>query len=607
MPKTLDDYTKEELIEQIKSLKKSKKFGLVWEDKPEQVAIDCETKLPVLTEVTERAITKADNQPTNLIIEGDNYHSLSTLNYTHAGKIDVIYIDPPYNTGNKDFIYNDRYVDQEDGFKHSKWLSFMSKRLMLAKTLLSDEGVIFISIDDNEQSHLRLLCDDVFGAENFVNMVSVKTKQGAGASGGGEDKKLKKNIEYLLIYARAIDYAPIFNTVYKKTEIGELIQQYKENGISWKYTAVITNRGDKEYVGSTVDGNGNAIDIFKRENTEFKSVQRIAKDENITEQEVYSRYYDDIFVTAMPQSSIRPRVLEYIGQDNLDKSSVYSIEYVPKSGRNKGKKYEQFYKGEKLRLFAWFSDVAIKEDDAIYKKDIEGTLWDGINLNNLSKEGDITFDNGKKPVDLLTRIIKMYPSKTATVVDFFAGSGTTGHAVLQVNKEDGGNRSFVLCTNNENNIAENKTYKRISNVVHGYKDVAGTPANVRYFKTSFVDKAENTDQTRVALVARSTDMICLREDTFEKVFDSKVYRIFKNDNHYSAIVFEPMAIQFLKETLDKIDDEKPAHIYVFSLSNDTYESDFADLERMHELRPIPESILEVYRRIHENQNVRLGA
>ncbi len=182
MAKKLHDYTKEELIELVHSLKKAKKFGLVWEDKPEQVAIDCQTKLPVLQEVADRAITKADDQPTNLIIEGDNYHSLSTLNYTHAGKIDVIYIDPPYNTGNKDFIYNDHYVDKEDAFKHSKWLSFMSKRLKLAKQLLTDTGLVFISIDDSEQAHLKLLCDDIFGEVNFVGTAPRKTGAGSAAT-----------------------------------------------------------------------------------------------------------------------------------------------------------------------------------------------------------------------------------------------------------------------------------------------------------------------------------------------------------------------------------------------------------------------------------------
>ncbi|WOI90944.1 DNA methyltransferase [Streptococcus intermedius] len=186
----------------------------------------------------------------------------------------------------------------------------------------------------------------------------------------------------------------------------------------------------------------------------------------------------------MPQSSIRPRVLEKIGHHNLSRDSVFSIEYIPKTGRNKGKLYEQFYKGEKLRLFAWFSDVAIKENSKVFKKDIEGTLWDGINLNNLTKEGQVRFDNGKKPLDLLSRILKMYPSDSSTVLDFFAGSGTTGHAVAQLNKEDGGNRKYILCTNNENKICEEVTYKRLSNIQEEL------PHNLKYFKTRFIEKED---------------------------------------------------------------------------------------------------------------------
>src|SRR3989338_305938 len=144
-----------------KELKKKKKYGLVWEEKPEEVIDMCKKKLPVLKEVKNKEIITDKNKPMNLLIEGDNYHALSVLNYTHAKKVDVIYIDPPYNTGNKDFIFNDRFVDKEDGYRHSKWLSFMEKRLKLAKNLLKDTGVIFISIDDNEFSQLKILCDEI--------------------------------------------------------------------------------------------------------------------------------------------------------------------------------------------------------------------------------------------------------------------------------------------------------------------------------------------------------------------------------------------------------------------------------------------------------------
>ncbi|MCK1246468.1 site-specific DNA-methyltransferase [Streptococcus uberis] len=477
-------------LENLIRLLNTKKYGLVWEEHAELVEEEMKTKIPVFIEdETKKIVGNPELEDYNFLLEGDNLHSLHLLKKTHAGKIDVIYIDPPYNTGSKDFKYNDKFVDKNDSFSHSKWLSFMERRLRIARDLLSPEGVIFVSIGDDENATLKLLMDDIFGESNYLNQVSVKTKQAAGASGGGEDKKLKKNIEYLLVYTKFTDTAPVMNTVYKKTEISKLIEFYKQNGISWKYTSVIVDRGDKIYYDSTVDGDGNEIKIYKRENVVFKSVGRLAKDEGVTEKEIYEKYFNDIFVTAMPQSSIRPRVLEKIGQKNLSKESVFSIEYVPKTGRNKGKLYEQFYKGEKLRLFAWFSDVAEKIDGEVFKKDIEGTLWDGINLNNLSKEGGVSFDNGKKPLDLLDRIFKMYPSSSLTILDFFAGSGSTGHAVTQLNKEDGGSRKFILCTNNENNICENVTYKRLENIQ------GELPHNLKYFKTDFVVKEEFPDVT----------------------------------------------------------------------------------------------------------------
>src|SRR5574344_2981871 len=170
--KKLEGLTNEEKSALIELLRKQKKYGLVWEDKPEEVEERLRSELPVLTEVKERAIISDDpDAPNHILIEGDNLEALTALTYTHAGKIDVIYIDPPYNTGNKDFIYNDNFVDKEDSFRHSKWLSFMSKRLRIAKRLLSDKGVIFISIDDNEQAQLKLLCDEIFGADNYISSI----------------------------------------------------------------------------------------------------------------------------------------------------------------------------------------------------------------------------------------------------------------------------------------------------------------------------------------------------------------------------------------------------------------------------------------------------
>lgn len=193
---TLEGLTDKERSALLGLLRENKTYGLVWEDKPEDVEERLRDELPILTEVPEYAITSEDKDaPNHILIEGDNLEALATLAYTHEGKIDVIYIDPPYNTGNKDFIYNDSYVDKEDSYRHSKWLSFMSRRLKIAKKLLSDHGVIFISIDDNEQAQLKLLCDEIFGADRFITNLIWQKKTGAADANG-----IAIITEYILVY-----------------------------------------------------------------------------------------------------------------------------------------------------------------------------------------------------------------------------------------------------------------------------------------------------------------------------------------------------------------------------------------------------------------------
>ena len=156
--------TSDEKSALLELLNEKKVYGLVWENHEEAVEEQLREQLPVLHEVPERRILSEDaGAPNHIIIEAENLHALVALTYTHAGMIDVMYLDPPYNTGKRDdFVYNDSYVDSEDSYRHSKWLSFMEKRLKIAKTLLSDKGVIFISIDDNEQANLKLLCESIF-------------------------------------------------------------------------------------------------------------------------------------------------------------------------------------------------------------------------------------------------------------------------------------------------------------------------------------------------------------------------------------------------------------------------------------------------------------
>lgn len=194
----LEGLTNDEKAALLELLNKQKKYGLVWEDKPEDVEERLRDELPVLKEVKERFISSEDPEaPNHVLIEGDNLEALTALTYTHAGKIDVIYIDPPYNTGNKDFIYNDSFVDSEDSFRHSKWLSFMNKRLKLAKGLLSDKGVIFISIDDNEQAQLKLLCDEVFSNLDFVATIPWRKR----TAKSDVPHFLSQDYEWILCYA----------------------------------------------------------------------------------------------------------------------------------------------------------------------------------------------------------------------------------------------------------------------------------------------------------------------------------------------------------------------------------------------------------------------
>ena len=459
---------------------RGKKYGLVFEEHRENIDEVLETNLPVLTENTDLFIDHGGQM--NFLIEGDNLASLRLLEKTHKGMIDLIYIDPPYNTGNKDFIYDDCYVDTEDGFRHSKWISFMTKRLYIACTLLTEKGIVFIQISDIELAQLRLLCDAVFGEENFLNIISVNMKNIAGASGGGEDKRFKKNCEYILVYAKNYSLMPLFNGPYEYREIYSVVEQYKAENKNWHYTSVLVQRGEKEYFGSTIDGNGDKISLYRRKNAIVKSVRQVMIDEGISEKEVYYKYGQCIFEAKDAQSSIRTRVINAKIQYGIT-DDIISIEYIPKTGKNKGTLHEQFYKGDKCRLFAWLGDICENIDGVLYKKDLQGTYWDYTSrINNLTKEGNVEFGNGKKPVDLLKRIIALYPDDEITILDFFAGSGTTGHAVMKLNAEDGGKRKFILCTNNENNICRDVTYERIKRVIakEDYK------ASLKYFKVDYL-------------------------------------------------------------------------------------------------------------------------
>jgi len=443
-------------------------YGLSWAGKHQ---VYRELKTPTSQTLVPQPDESVDfDTSQNLFIEGDNLAVLKILQKSYHSRVKMIYIDPPYNTGNDRFVYADDFSEsiadykaragqtdedgnlthsdgmrgnrKENGQYHSNWLNMMYPRLALAKSLLREDGVIFVSIDDEEVANLRLLMDEIFGEENFINQISVHSKLTAGASGGGEDKKLKKNIEYLLCYTRNNQFFDKFSEVYEKESLMTHILDYKSKGKSWKYTRILVSEGDKEYFDTIKDGSDQDIKIYKHTNVVMKTITDVSKEEKLSEDEVYKKYFEKIFRDTNAQSSIRQRVIDATGNDE----SFYSIEYYPISGRSKGKLTTLFYKGRNKDLLAWLSDIAERDEDGeLIKKQKLGTLWSGIGWNNITKEGGVKFSNGKKPVEFIQKMIQLLSdNEDSLILDFFAGSSTTAHAVMDLNVQDGGVRKFIM-------------------------------------------------------------------------------------------------------------------------------------------------------------------
>ncbi|MFA7285962.1 MAG: site-specific DNA-methyltransferase [Candidatus Paceibacterota bacterium] len=555
--------TQQELIARIKeleievrNLKSRKKYGLVWEEKPEDVVLGCEKQIPVLEKIKDRKIVTDNTSRTNFLIEGDNYHALSVLNYTHKGKIDVIYIDPPYNTGNKDFIYNDDYVDREDSFRHSKWLSFMNKRLRLAKELLKDSGVIFISIDDNEQAQLKLLCDSIFGENNFVN--NFMWLHGKG----------KKDA-----WSRTLQQ---YNVCYSKN---------KNSLESWSFTAF----ADYDFKNPDNDPRG----------PWFSGSVSFSEDRS---NKKHKNYYE---VTS-PSGKIWKRQWQCT-QDEM----------------------KEYLKNKKIffglsPLYESVPRLKIFPDDN--SEQIPQNIIDSVGTTRESQKylddlfGKKVFDY-PKPVLLIKHIISM-PKKNSIILDFMAGSGTTGHAVMELNKEDGGNRQFILCTNNENNICEDVTYERLKRAIKGYKNqkgekVAGLGGNLEYLKCEFVDKTRHTDNMKMRLMRACTEMLCLKENTFDlekevKDGENLIYRIYygviindvgKNIKHMVGIYYDldDSFIDDMRSDLKKYEETQKT-AYIFTLRNIADYIDDYRKWRGIDIEEVPQKILEIYENIYKRNS-----
>ena len=548
-----DNWSKTELIKEIKKLEKRKKYGIVWEDKPEDVAKRCKNELPVLEEDKNKEIVTDKEKPVNILIEGDNYHALSVLNYTHKGKIDVICIDPPYNTGSKnEWKYNDHYVDKEDAYRHSKWISFMEKRLRLAKKLLKRTGIVFISIDDNEIAQLKLLCNEIFWEKNFIEQLVWKNKYGAGAKTKG----------FISIH--------------------EYILCYSNGGV----TDIQSSLGESEL----------AKHSKKDEKYSIRGGYRT--------QPLMTRSLGD-----------RPNLVypvKYKGKEIWpDKQWVWSKERMEKAIKNNEVEFTQRKDG----TYGIRAKQYLKDEQGNIRKGKPLSIVEGFFTQEGTKDIFTLFNKNvfafPKPKNLLKYLINLdingKENKKAIILDFFAGSGTTAHAVLELNNEDKGNRRFILCTNNEDNngdglkIAEDICYPRINKVIKVLekeskgKLISNRPGGLKYYKTDFVD-AEPTDLNKRKMVDKSTEMLCLKEDCFDEIKKGQHFKIFKNsqDKHL-GIIFDDDGIEQLKKEIKKLN--KKFIVYVFSLDESAREEEFEDVADLVELKPIPAVILSVYKRI----------
>ncbi len=559
---TLEGLTDKERSALLSLLRENKTYGLVWEDKPEDVEERLRDELPILTEVPERAILSEDKDaPNHIMIEGDNLEALATLAYTHEGKIDIIYIDPPYNTGNKDFRYNDIYVDKEDSYRHSKWLSFMSRRLKIAKKLLSDRGIIFISIDDNEQAQLKLLCDEVFGNKNFVADLIWSNQEGGGSS---DSKLFRIKHEHIIVFSKDISQLDIKGVDITNEDRYKEEDEYSK--VRGKYYLQKLGMGSIQYSESlnypiiAPDGS----EIYPSDNNNGKKAcWRWSK-------EKLNWGIENGFIVIKKSKNIwTVYTKQYLNCDN-------NGEIIIRTQRPLG-------------IIDKFSSTQAAK------------FLESIGLSKLF--------NYSKPTDLIKYLIDRFVDFNPIILDFFAGSGTTLHATMQLNAEDGGHRQCILVTNNENNICEEVTYKRNRRVIQGYtnakgEEVAGlTKNNLRYYRTGFVGRSRSMQNMR-KLVNLATDMLCIKENLYKEqnTFGGQntykgIFRYFDDGKKQMLVIYREEAIDELVDIIYDMDISQPIKVYVFSPSEDPWEGSFDDVSDKVELCALPQALYNTYRRI----------
>jgi adenine-specific DNA-methyltransferase len=553
-----------ELETEVTKLKKVKEYGLVFDDKPEDVVLQCRENVPVLREVKSKNITTDESLPTNLLIEGDNYHALTVLNYTHKGKIDVIYIDPPYNTGARDWKYNNNYVDSEDPYRHTKWLSFMRHRLSLTKNLLKDDGIICVTIDDYEMPRLWMLMEEIFGESNHLGTLTIRINPG----GRKSKRKIAAQHEYALYFSKS-----------PATEIAKIFFDPSDKTHSYKQ--------DKE-------GNW-----YEERNLRKEGADSLAKE---GAERFYPIYFDPKTgrLSTVKKYSVEILPIDTSGQKRIWRRDKSVIDEMSDRGEVFTKKtkyglqvYFKFYgglEGETPKSF-W--------DNPLYSASEHGTqVLDKI----LGKREAFPFPKSPHAVRDCIRIASS--KKDAVILDYFAGSGTTGQAVLELNKEDKGKRRFILCTNDENNICEEITYERVKRIIKGYKTNAsdkfeGLGGNLGYYKTEFINVGRLhriSDEAKIKVTYEAGELIAIREDTLKELEKNEWWQIFEGRGKQTAIYFreDKSKLRSLVAQLEK--KNIPTALYIFSWGKNEYKADYAT--EAIRVEDIPEPILAVYRELN---------
>ncbi len=604
-----EEYTKEELIKIIQQQEvelKYKKYGLVWdaEREPEQVVLDCENSLPILKHITSKTINTCDNED-NILIEGDNYHALSVLNYTHKEKIDIIYIDPPYNTGEKDFKYNDSYVDKEDTFKHSKWLSFLEKRLNIAKEILRKDGVIIVHIDEHESNNLYLLLTEIFGENNSLGTIIWNKKNPKGDSKGVSVmhesvlcfaknkeqflaldnvlKRKKPNAEAILRKASQL-YKKIGKTIIPD-DVKEVIKPFKYPKETLKdfevtYDLKLVNEEFKNWLKKQDFSNGEKMYKFIDESGDvYRGVSMAWPNKKQAPKDYFIPLVHPVTKKSCPLPARGWRNPPITMQRLLDNNLVIF-------GEDEKKQPERKY---------LLKDNMLENTNSLYENgNSDDSLFTDMNL-------DFAYP---KPVSAVQYLISSIHPNAKVICDFMAGSGTTAHAVMELNRLDDGNRKFILCTNNENNICTDVTYPRVSKVINGYikdsngEQVEGLSGNLQYFKTSLLKKTNNRHQTKLNLTSKCAEMLCVKENIFNLEKKADDYKLYSSHDKtkYLCIYFNTIDDSFndFIEELKLIKVDKK--IYLFSDDLSVEKEPFKEIANC-KIEAIPQKILDIYKHL----------